>query len=93
MWNKILDVNRVKRYGPETAREREQQLTAGPNSATVKQMNRVNTVVRRFLRVVEAPLFAATILAILVVGELNLFSAQVQYQTEPIASIGVCSPN
>ena len=40
------------------------------------------------LRRIEIAIFVAAVLAILTIGERNFFSAQVFYQTEPIASIG-----
>lgn len=61
---------------------------AGTNGATNRQMNYVNTVVRAFLSVPEALIFGGAVLVILVVGEMNLFSTQVRYQTEPMANIG-----
>lgn len=45
-------------------------------------------IVTLFLNAVEVPLFSAAVLAILIIGERNFFSHQVDYQTEPIASIG-----
>jgi hypothetical protein len=51
-------------------------------------MRTVNEVIRKFLSVVEVPIFGAAVLAILVIGENNFFSTQMSYGTEPIASIG-----
>lgn len=51
-------------------------------------MKGVNSLIRRFLSVVEVPVFGAAVLAILIIGEMNFFTKQVRYQTEPIASIG-----
>ena len=44
---------------------------------------------RRTRNLVTTPIFGAAILSILAVGEWNFFSPQVQYQTEPMASIGM----
>ncbi|KAK5028767.1 hypothetical protein LTS07_006146 [Exophiala sideris] len=47
---------------------------------------------RRTRNVVTTPIFGAAILSILAIGEWNFFSPQVQYQTEPMASIGQWAP-
>ena len=61
----------------------------GTNGATVESMKGVNSLIRRFLSVVEVPVFGAAVLAILILGEMNFFTKQVRYETEPIASIGM----
>lgn len=44
--------------------------------------------IRSWLTLIEIPVFVAAVLAILVKGEMNFFSKPVNYQTEPITSIG-----
>ncbi|KAI1764388.1 hypothetical protein GGR53DRAFT_322150 [Hypoxylon sp. FL1150] len=88
MWNKILEINWKSKFG----RRDEDQLIEGTNGATVQGMSRVNTMIRLFLSTLEVPLFSGTVLAILIVGEMNLFSPEVSYQTEPITSIGQWAP-
>ena len=88
MWNKILEINWKARFGSGSEDERLDELIEGTNGATIGRMKGVNTMVRLFLSVVEIPLFGAAVLAILIIGERNLFSTQVKYQTEPIRSIG-----
>lgn len=58
------------------------------NGATIQGMSRVNTMIRLFLSTLEVPLLSGIVLTILIVGEMNLFSPEVSYQTEPITSIG-----
>lgn len=87
MWNKILEINWKSRYGDREA-ELADELIEGTNGATVQNMKRINTVARIFLSTIEIPLFGAAVLTIMILGELNFFSSQVNYQTEPIASIG-----
>lgn len=87
MWNKILEINWKSRYGDREAELNDQPIE-GTNGATVQNMKRINTVARIFLSTIEIPLFGAAVLAIMILGELNFFSSQVNYQTEPIASIG-----
>ena len=86
MWNKILEINWKSRNASRD--ENTQTPIEGTNGATIETMTRVNTLIRRFLSVVEIPVFSAAVLFILVLGELNFFSRQVSYQTEPIVSIG-----
>lgn len=81
-WFQILEINWKRRFGDDD------EPIEGTNGATTKQMNGVNSMIRMFLSVIEVPLFGAAVLAILIIGEINFFSKQVRYQTEPIASIG-----
>ena len=60
----------------------------GTNGATVAQMKAVNKLIRMFLVGVQIPVFAAAVIAIIILGERNFFSAQVSQYTEPAASIG-----
>jgi hypothetical protein len=86
MWNKILKINWKKRFEVKE----ETGVIAGTNGATAENMKRVNNVMRFFLSAVEVPFFAAAVVTILICGERNFFSTQVDYQTEPIQSIGKC---
>lgn len=85
MWDKILKVNWQERFG-ETYLD---QPETGTNGATPERMNKVNNIIRGFLSVVEIPVFGAAIIAILVVGELNFWSTPVNWQTEPMANVGM----
>ncbi|KAI4724122.1 hypothetical protein E4T49_08147 [Aureobasidium sp. EXF-10728] len=81
MWNKILEINWKSRYGRETEKDPEE-----------KKVKDINSLIKRLLNVIEAPLFGVAVVVILILGEINLFSEQVRYQTEPIASIGQWAP-
>lgn len=83
-WDKILEINWKRRTVVE------QQLDAPIEGAniTVREMKGINNVVRKFLSVVEIPLFGGVILAIIGIGEANFFSSQVSHEIEPMASIG-----
>lgn len=83
MWSKIVEVNS---RGKQEENEATKPIEG--TRATVGGMNRVNALVRELLLVVEVPVFAAAILAILILGELNFWSEQVYYMTEPLASVG-----
>ncbi|EAW14204.1 uncharacterized protein ACLA_072370 [Aspergillus clavatus NRRL 1] len=93
MWNRILDLNWTRRFGnPKRDIKRDEEVIEGTNGATFGSMKNVNELIRSFLRVVEIPLFSAAVLVIIIIGERNFFSHQVQYQTEPIQSIGQWAP-
>ncbi|KAI1504767.1 hypothetical protein F5X99DRAFT_370917 [Biscogniauxia marginata] len=89
-WNKILEINWKMRFSSED--EKTNELIEGTNGATTGEMRSVNNVIRMFLSTIEIPVFSAAVLAILIIGEENLFSKQVSYQTEPITSIGQWGP-
>ncbi len=88
MWNKILEINWKSRFGAKHKDERANEPIAGTNGATVQKMKGVNKVIRLFLSAVEVPVFGAAVLFILIIGEMNFWSSQVYYQTEPIATVG-----
>ncbi|KAG5302465.1 hypothetical protein I7I50_03207 [Histoplasma capsulatum G186AR] len=92
MWNKILEINRMNRFGIGKQEEKVDEPIEGTNGATIKKMNKVNSLIRMFLSAVEIPVFAAAVMGILILGEMNFFSSQVLYQTEPVASIGQWGP-
>jgi hypothetical protein len=83
---KILDSWEGKPRKEETT-EAEKSI-AGAEKANAESLQGVNKDVRFFLSFVEIPIFAGAVLSILIIGELNFFSYQVRYQTEPFASIG-----
>ncbi|KAI4677635.1 uncharacterized protein J4E84_008953 [Alternaria hordeiaustralica] len=86
-WDKILEINWKRRRHVEPLDAR----IEGANM-TVGEMKGINNVVRKFLSVIEIPLFGGVIITIIGVGEANFFSPQVRYMTEPMASIGQWSP-
>ena len=83
-FDKILEINWKRRRQAENLDE----PVEGAN-VTVGELKGINSVVRMFLSVVEVPVFGGAVVAILVIGEVNFFSRQVMYQTEPMASIGM----
>jgi hypothetical protein len=86
-WDKILEINWKKRSEPEQPDE----LIEGVN-ITQGEIKTINDRVRLFLSVIEIPLFGGAVVAILIAGELNFFSKQLMFQTEPMASIGKSPP-
>jgi hypothetical protein len=74
-----------------TVRDPHSQVTSNTASHVLSAVNLkgIDSLGRKFLWVVEV-LFLATLasLAIVIVGERNLFSSQLSYQTEPFVAIG-----
>ncbi|KAK1093460.1 hypothetical protein LTR48_002275 [Friedmanniomyces endolithicus] len=64
----------------------------GDGNESVRRAKRTTRVLRLFRKFLEVPLWAAAVLAIMITGERNLFSPQVHYQTEPMASVGQWAP-
>lgn len=97
-WIKILEYNWEtfsSRYVTSTTgnstnltEKPDERPIKGTNGATPKQMNGIAARIRSWLTLIEIPVFVAAVLAILVKGEMNFFSEPVNYQTEPITSIG-----
>ncbi|KAG9717789.1 hypothetical protein KCU73_g15265, partial [Aureobasidium melanogenum] len=83
MWNKILEINWKSRFAVETDKNPDPEE---------KKVKAINSLIKRFLNVIEAPLFGLAVVVILILGEINLFNQQLRYQTEPIASIGQWAP-
>ena len=86
MWGKILEINWKSRFGNQNVDS--EALIEGTNGATVGSMTKVNAYLRKFLIIPEALVFGAAVLFILVLGEMNFFSGQVSWQTEPMSAIG-----
>jgi len=85
MWIKILDHNWEKfsknKMKPDEPIE-------GTNGATINHMTGIGEKIKEWMSLIEVPVMAAAVLAILIKGEMNFWSHQVYYQTEPITSIG-----
>lgn len=91
MWNKILEINwKARRNGIAQEKERSVDLEVipGTNGATLVGMKAVNKAIRSLLSAVEVPVFGGAWLAVLIIGEINFWSSQVNYHTEPIGSVG-----
>ncbi|KAK0263791.1 hypothetical protein LTS09_002142 [Friedmanniomyces endolithicus] len=80
MWMQIL----------ETIWKKSNSTREGNES--IRRAKRTTRVLRLFRKFFEVPLWAAAVLAIMITGERNLFSPQVHYQTEPMASVGQWAP-
>lgn len=65
------------RPSQEQPQEQEAQTTERPKT------NRVAAAIREYGEIV---IFGSAVLAILILGERNMFSSQIQYQQEPIVS-------
>ncbi|OBT49475.1 hypothetical protein VE00_00497 [Pseudogymnoascus sp. WSF 3629] len=82
MWWSTLELNWQERFGGKEE----------PVEWTNAHMNRLDKYTKMFLKEVSLPFFIAALLAIIIIGERKLFSSQLRYQTEPIASIGQWAP-
>ncbi|TDZ72036.1 Succinate--hydroxymethylglutarate CoA-transferase [Colletotrichum trifolii] len=91
MWKKILEINWKTRRESSTVEEaklNDSETIPGTNGATPRGMEAVNQAIKSLLSAVEIPVFAGAWLAVLIIGEINFFSDQLAYHTEPIGSIG-----
>ncbi|KAK3116999.1 hypothetical protein LTR53_002081 [Teratosphaeriaceae sp. CCFEE 6253] len=69
-----------------------QASESGEAGESVHRKKRTTRVLKLFRKYCEVPLWAAAVLAIMITGERNLFSPQLLYQTEPMASVGQWAP-
>lgn len=89
MWTKIQKVNWKRRFGGGQGDTDDINAPiSGTNNATQAKMMNINEKVRFYLSMVEVPVFGAMVLLIIIFGERNFFSETVDYNTEPIASVG-----
>ncbi|XEU96074.1 hypothetical protein FSHL1_001359 [Fusarium sambucinum] len=88
MWDRVLEINWRRRFG----RQQEENDANEEEDANKGVMKTVNDTIGFFLRILAVPVFGGAGLAILIVGEINFFSPQVDYQTEPMANIGQWAP-
>lgn len=84
-WKKILEINWIRGFGSDHSLD---LPIEGTNGATLKHMKSINNIARLFISALEVPVWFAAALAILILGEINFFSAQVHFQTEPMATFG-----
>ncbi|OBT58811.1 hypothetical protein VE04_01369 [Pseudogymnoascus sp. 24MN13] len=84
MWRSTLELNWQERFGGK-----EEEVEGARVDESTGELDKYTKI---FLRAISLPLFIAALLAVIVIGERNLFSSQLRYQTEPIASIGQWAP-
>ncbi|KAK0630519.1 hypothetical protein B0T17DRAFT_489520, partial [Bombardia bombarda] len=101
IWIKIIETNwsTMTRFSgggeDDTGSKQEQPALDTPiegTNITVGGIRSVNSLVKKLLGAVEIPVFGGAVIAILALGEMNFFTAQISYQTEPIASVGQWAP-
>lgn len=81
IWFKISETNR-KRKPAKSATDETQDVPT-------ERIDRTNKLIRGLLSVVEIPVYAGAVLALVILGELNFWSHQVYFMTERIAAIGI----
>ncbi|RFN46060.1 hypothetical protein FIE12Z_9661 [Fusarium flagelliforme] len=89
MWDRVLEINWRRRFGRQQEEDEETTEDGGANRGVMKK---VNDTIGFYLKILAVPVFGGAGLAILIVGEINFFSPQVDYQTEPMANIGQWAP-
>ncbi|KAJ5342071.1 hypothetical protein N7541_011195 [Penicillium brevicompactum] len=88
---RILDNNWEKLSGGRRKQQPDEAIR-GTNGATVNHMTAIGEKIKDWMSLIEVPVMAAAVLAILIKGEMNFWSGPVYYQTEPITSIGQWAP-
>ena len=72
---------------------KKKKTTADARTETIKM---AETTTRELMKRVDILVFSVVIIAILVIGELNFWSVQLRWQSEPIGTVGMilcpCSP-
>lgn len=86
MWTKTLEANWRRLWGREKVVEPDRPIQGTKITEGFLQL--INKRTGGFLAVVATLVFGGAGIAILVVGELNFFSEQVDYETEPMANVG-----
>ncbi|KAI0436470.1 hypothetical protein F4803DRAFT_572369 [Xylaria telfairii] len=85
-WEKILEINWKRRFAREEINN--DDPIEGTNGATPKMITIINGAIRNFLSSIQIPIFSGIVIVLIVIGELNFWSKQVSYQTEPFSSVG-----
>ncbi|KAI8953040.1 hypothetical protein F4801DRAFT_588644 [Xylaria longipes] len=85
-WEKILEINWKRKFAREEVNNNEP--IEGTNGATPKMITVINGAIWTFLSSIQIPIFSGIVIVLLVIGELNFWSPQVIYQTEPFTSVG-----
>ena len=91
MWLKILETNWKTRYEDDETRSNTEPTSSEECNAQPRMMeskDKIRLFLAWFREYYVYPIFGAAVLAILIIGERNLFSTQVRYQTEPVVNIG-----
>ncbi|OQE36183.1 hypothetical protein PENCOP_c012G06403 [Penicillium coprophilum] len=88
---KILDDN-WKKFSNGKRRQKSDEPIEATSQAIIKPSTRTYQKIRYWGSLIEILIFSAFVLAILVKGEMNFWSAQMKYQTEPMQSVGQWAP-
>ncbi|KAL7913962.1 hypothetical protein GGI35DRAFT_490333 [Trichoderma velutinum] len=84
IWMAVMTV----RFNPRVDSYETNKPISGTNGATKGTLNDVNLMIHIFLSAAAVPVSGCAAVAIVIVGEINFFSSSVNYQAEPLASIG-----
>jgi hypothetical protein len=86
MWNTIRWINWNSAFGDKNGEKK--PLIEGTDDATNELLTEVDASIKKFLIIPEALVFGVAVLFVLILGEMNFFSRQVSWQTEPMSAIG-----
>jgi hypothetical protein len=86
MWNKIRWINWNAVFGDKNIGKK--ALIEGGNDVIEGTNAEFGVTIKKFLTYTEALVFGVAVLFVLILGEINFFSTQVSWQTEPISAIG-----
>ncbi|KAF4975767.1 hypothetical protein FZEAL_7483 [Fusarium zealandicum] len=93
MRHKVLTFNWKTLFGGQDQQDSGEKANPVDTSDSDKSpMKTVNETIGYFLKILAVPVFGGAGLAILIIGEINFFSPQVNYQTEPMANVGQWAP-
>lgn len=87
-WGTLVQGQQIGVSGDDEGEESLHLPIPGTNNATRASMNIINQRIGGFLSIVATLVFGGAGVALLIIGEINFFSKPVNYQTEPMASIG-----
>ena len=87
MWSKVVEINWKKHLDSDEQGQPDEPIK-GANGATKGMMKNINSVIGEYLSMIGILVFGGAVVAIIIVGEVNFFSDQVNYQTETMASVG-----
>ncbi|KAI1155534.1 hypothetical protein F4825DRAFT_407247 [Nemania diffusa] len=85
-WERILEINWKRRFSQEEPESNDP--IEGTNGATPRMITVINGAIWNFISTIQVPIFSAVVIVLLVFGEINFWSKQVSYQTEPFTSVG-----
>ena len=89
MWSKVVKINgKTNPQNEESASIHTEERDGETTGASSSAVDSINKKISHFLSMIAIPIFGGAGVVIIIIGEINFFSKQVRYQTEPMASVG-----